>query len=29
VQAALNMALLSYLKGKVATFDFKKKRIVL
>ena len=29
VQAALNMAMLSYLKEKVAKFDFKKKQIVL
>jgi hypothetical protein len=29
VQAALNMALLSYLKEKVAKFDFEKKRILL
>ena len=29
VQAALNMAMLSYLKEKVARFDFKKQRIVL
>ena len=29
VQAALNMALLSYLKEKVARFDFEKKRILL
>ena len=29
VQAALNMALLSFLKGKVARFDFKKQQIVL
>jgi hypothetical protein len=29
VQAALNMALLSFLKEKVARFDFKKQQIVL
>ena len=29
VQAALNMALLSFLKEKVAKFDFKRKKIVL
>ena len=29
VQVALNMAMLSYLKGKVARFDFQKKRILL
>ena len=29
VQAALNMAMLSLLKGKVARFDLKKKQIVL
>ena len=29
VPAALNLALRSFLQGKVATFDFKKKRILL
>jgi len=29
VQAALNMAMLSYLKGKVARFDVKRQQIVL
>jgi hypothetical protein len=29
VQAALNMAMLSLLKGKVARFDLKKKQIVI
>jgi hypothetical protein len=29
VQAALNMAMLSFLQEKVAKFDFEKKRIVL